>query len=111
MNLKKRSSVAIFMEQQTQRLMCVVISLVAPLPPLYDLEAWREAEKWKRMDTPSEACAGKQILRHLFAYRASKIAGNDWAEWIATSPSPFHALWGFYRIWRKKKVPTQKTKN
>ena len=96
------------MENLTQRLMCVVIALVTPLPPLYDLDAWREAEKWKRLIQPKDACAGKQILRHLFAWKASKIADNNWAEWIAQSPSPLHAVWAFYRIWRKKPAPVLK---
>ena len=100
---------SIFMENLTQRLMCVIIALVTPLPTLYDLEHWRDAEKWKRLIHPQDACAGKQILRHLFAWKASKIASNEWAEWIAHSPSPFHAVWAFYRIWRKKSAPPLKT--
>ena len=105
MKQEKRSPVAIFMEEITQRLMCVIIAFVTPLPPLYDLDAWREAEKWKRLNTPKDACAGKQILRHLFAWRAAQIAGNEWGEWIAQSASPFHATWAYFRIWRKKPAP------
>ncbi len=96
------------LQQLVQRLMCLAMIIITPLPPLYNLEKWREAENWKRLNNKKDACSGKQILRHLYAWKASELAGKQWGEWVATSSTPMHIIWARYQIWRKKPAPPLK---
>jgi len=104
---EREKKVKNFVESAMQRVICALLILVAPLPPLYQPRQWQIADEYRRLNKLEDACLGKQLIRPLYAWRASQFGqrGKHWDIWIAESPTPLHGMWGLYHAWRGRRDP------